>query len=70
MVSHPGYKVLVTQVFADDDERLETDVTFSVVASLVGRYAPVQRADGPCYELNYDFVLQPGEVHFPTPPIP
>jgi catechol 1,2-dioxygenase len=70
MVSHPGYKVLVTQVFADDDERLETDVTFSVVASLVGRYAPAQRADGPCFELKYDFILQPGEVHFPTPPIP
>ena len=43
MVSHPGYEVLVTQVFADDDVHLETDVTFSVAASLVGRFTPAVR---------------------------
>jgi len=31
MISKPGYQVLITQVFADDDHRLHTDVTFSVV---------------------------------------
>ncbi len=70
MVSKPGYQVLITQVFADDDERLHTDVTFSVVESLVGKF---QKRTGPGetgYALTYDFVLQPGEMQFPTPPIP
>jgi catechol 1,2-dioxygenase len=73
MVSKPGYKVLVTQVFADDDERLHTDVTFSVVESLVGRYqkhaADTTHTSGH-YTLDYDLVLQAGEMHFPSPPIP
>ena len=38
MISKPGYQVLITQVFADDDHRLHTDVTFSVVESLVGKF--------------------------------
>jgi catechol 1,2-dioxygenase len=70
MVSHPGYEVLVTQVFADDDEHLETDVTFSVVESLVGRFAPVEKANERGFALHYDFVLRPGELRLPTPPIP
>lgn len=68
MVSKPGYKVLVTQVFADDDERLETDVTFSVVESLVGSYK--KYASGQYFTLHYDLTLQSGELHFPQPPIP
>ena len=70
MVSKPGYQVLTTQVFADNDARLSTDVTFSVLKSLVGTF---QKRTGPQqtgYELTYDFVLQAGETQFPTPPIP
>jgi catechol 1,2-dioxygenase len=70
MVSHPGYEVLVTQVFADDDDHLETDVTFSVAASLVGRFTPTVRGQESGFELSYDFVLRPGELRLPTPPIP
>lgn len=70
MVSKPGYQVLVTQVFADDDERLHTDVTFSVVESLVGCYRQQGSGDAAHYTLGYDMVLQPGEMVFPTPPIP
>jgi catechol 1,2-dioxygenase len=70
MVSKPGYQVLVTQVFADDDHRLHTDVTFSVVESLVGSFAKSADASNPGYTLHYDLVLQAGDMHFPTPPIP
>jgi len=70
MVSHPGYEVLVTQVFADDDDHLETDVTFSVAESLVGRFTPAMREQESGFELSYDFVLRPGELRLPTPPIP
>ena len=70
MVSKPGYQVLITQFFADDDERLDTDVTFSVVESLVGCFRKHGEGDSAHYTVEYDLVLQPGEMHFPTPPIP
>jgi len=70
MVSKPGYKVLVTQVFADDDARLQTDVTFSVTPGLIGTF--VQHGQGPDahFTLDYDLVLHEGEMAFPSPPIP
>ena len=70
MISKPGYQVLVTQVFADDDARLKTDVTFSVVESLVGQFKEHQESGKTGFSLEYDFVLQPGDMQFPTPPIP
>lgn len=73
MVSAPGYRVLTTQVFADDDERLETDVTFSVIDSLKGHYQ-LHEADAAhdtrWYSLDFDFVLHAGITRFPAPPIP
>jgi catechol 1,2-dioxygenase len=70
MVSKPGYQVLITQVFADDDERLHSDVTFSVVESLVGQFRKTKVAGDKGYVVHYDMVLQEGEMVFPTPPIP
>jgi catechol 1,2-dioxygenase len=70
MISKPGYQVLITQVFADDDHRLHTDVTFSVVESLVGKFQQRTGLHEVGFELAYDFVLQPGEMLFPAPPIP
>jgi catechol 1,2-dioxygenase len=70
MVSKPGYQVLTTQVFADHDTRLTTDVTFSVLESLVGTFQKRTGPNSSGYELIYDFVLQAGEMQFPTPPIP
>jgi catechol 1,2-dioxygenase len=70
MISKPGYQVLITQVFADDDHRLHTDVTFSVVESLVGQFKKRTGAGEIGFSLDYDFVLQAGEMHFPMPPIP
>lgn len=70
MVSKPGYKVLVTQVFADDDENLFNDVTFSVVESLVGRFQHHGEGAAGHHTLRYDLVLQAGDMVFPTPPIP
>jgi len=68
MVSKPGHKVLVTQVFADDDENLESDPVFGVTRRLIGRFEPQQ--GGRHATLQYDFVLEPGEMKFPRPPIP
>lgn len=68
MVSQPGHKVLVSQVYADDDENLESDPTFGVTRRLIGNYA--MRPDGTSATLEYDFQLEPGEMKFPRPPIP
>jgi catechol 1,2-dioxygenase len=68
MVSKPGHKVLITQVFADDDENLESDPVFGVTRRLIGRFE-AQR-DGQAATLQHDFVLEPGEMKFPRPPIP
>lgn len=68
MVSKPGHKVLVSQVYADDDENLESDPTFGVTRRLIGRY--VLQPDGERATLAYDFQLEPGEMKFPRPPIP
>ncbi len=68
MVSKPGHKVLVSQVYADDDENLESDPTFGVTRRLIGRYA--MQPDGLSATLDYDFQLEPGEMKFPRPPIP
>jgi catechol 1,2-dioxygenase len=68
MVSKPGHKVLISQVYADDDENLESDPTLGVTRRLIGRYVPAP--DGKTATLGYDFTLEPGEMKFPRPAIP
>ena len=34
----PGFKTLITQVFVDDDEHLESDVVYGVTSALIGGY--------------------------------
>jgi protocatechuate 3,4-dioxygenase beta subunit len=73
----PGYRTLITQVFADDDELLQSDVVFSVTRALIGNYhrhdageaPPASDVQAPWYTLRYDFVMQPGEAKLPVPPI-
>jgi protocatechuate 3,4-dioxygenase beta subunit len=72
-----GYKTLITQVFVDDDERLESDVVFGVTKDLIGHYLhhdasetpPAPDVKAPWYTLEYSFVMQPGEAKRPIPPI-
>lgn len=72
----PGFKTLVTQVFVDGDERLESDVVFGVTRTLVGDYRrydqgepPAAGVTAPWYTLNYRFVMEAGEAVLPKPPI-
>jgi protocatechuate 3,4-dioxygenase beta subunit len=70
-----GYKTLVTQVFVDDDEHLESDVVFGVTRHLIGDFRrgeggpPSPDVKGPWYRLDYEFVMEPGEAKLPKPPI-
>lgn len=68
MISQPGFKVRVSQVFADTDENLDSDPVFGVTRSLVGRFE--LDADGAQARLQQDFTLEPGETVFPKAPIP
>jgi len=72
----PSYKTLITQVFVDDDEHLETDVVFGVTRHLVGNFRRVEEGPPPAadvaapwYTLEYTFVMEPGEAVLPKPPI-
>ncbi|HEV2675545.1 MAG TPA: dioxygenase [Aliidongia sp.] len=76
LVFKPGFKVLTSQVYADDDPRLESDVQFGVTRALVGRFerhdAPHPSEPGieaPWYTLDYTFTLESGEARLPRPPI-
>jgi hydroxyquinol 1,2-dioxygenase len=63
----PGYEPLVTHLFAEGSEYLDTDVVFGTKQELVVRFAerdPGPTPDGgtssePWLEARYDFVLQP-----------
>ncbi len=72
----PGYKTMVTQVFVDDDENLNSDVVFGVTRPLIGKYLrhdegtpPAPDVTAPWYTLTYHFVMEAGEATRPVPPI-
>jgi protocatechuate 3,4-dioxygenase beta subunit len=73
----PGFKTMITQVFVDDDEYLQSDVVFGVTRHLVGNYrrhdtGETPRAPDvgePWYTLDYTFVMHPGDAKRPLPPI-
>ena len=76
LVFKEGYKTLTSQVYADDDPNLATDVQFGVTRALIGRFrrhdephpsAPEVAA--PWYSLDHTFVMEPGEAPLPRPPI-
>ncbi len=69
MVEAPGYETLVTHVFDEDDEHLDSDAVFGVKSDLITvfqRHEPGTAPDGkemdvPFYTMNYDIVLAPSE---------
>jgi protocatechuate 3,4-dioxygenase beta subunit len=71
----PGFKTLITQVFVDHDEHLESDVVFGVTRALIGDFRkgegspPAPDVSGEWFSLNYTFVMEPGEATLPHPPI-
>ena len=76
LVFKPGFKVLTSQVYADDDPNLETDVQFGVARALIGRFERHDRPhptvpgiEAPWYTLDYVFTLEAGEARLPRPPI-
>lgn len=76
LVFKEGYKTLTSQVYADDDPNLETDVQFGVTRALVGKFDRHDEphpsepdVEVPWYSLDYTFVMESGEARLPKPPI-
>lgn len=76
LIFKPGFKTLISQVYADDDENLESDVQFGVTSALIGHFEKHEDAHPahpdagvPWYSLDYTYVMEPGEAKLPRPPI-
>jgi hydroxyquinol 1,2-dioxygenase len=76
LIYKPGFKTLISQVYVNDDERLDSDVQFGVTRALIGNYvrhengrAPAPDVEPPWYSLDYTFPMEPGEARLPKPPI-
>ncbi|HEY8580014.1 MAG TPA: dioxygenase [Beijerinckiaceae bacterium] len=75
MVVKPGFKTLISQVYASDDPLLADDPQFGVTRALVGDFrrheepAPDAGVESPWYRLDFTFGLEPGESRLPRPPI-
>ena len=71
----PGFKTLISQIYVDETELLETDVQFGVTDALIGALEkhnephPEDGDVGEWYSFNHHFVLEAGEAKFPIPPI-
>jgi len=76
LIYKPGFKTVISQVYADDDPHLETDVQVGVTRALIGHFerhdeAHPHAADAgsPWYSLDYTYVMEKGEARLPIPPI-
>jgi hydroxyquinol 1,2-dioxygenase len=75
LIFKPGFKTLISQIYVNDDDKLETDVQFGVTRALVGNYvrhdggAPAADVTGEWYSLDQIFTMEPGKSRLPKPPI-
>jgi catechol 1,2-dioxygenase len=76
LIFKPGFKTLISQVYADDDENLNSDAQFGVTQALIGHFErhdephPSEAdAGAPWYSLDYTYVMEAGEATLPRPPI-
>ena len=76
LVHKPGFETLITQIYADDDPNLHTDVQFGVTEAVTGRFVrhdephPAQPdAATPWYSLDHTLVMSEGEAVLPRAPI-
>jgi hydroxyquinol 1,2-dioxygenase len=76
LIYKPGFKTLISQIYAPDDPNIETDVQFGVTRALLGKYilhegerAPASDVTGPWYSLDQTFAMEKGKATLPRPPI-
>ncbi len=75
LIFKEGFKTLISQIYVNDDDKLETDVQFGVTKALIGNYvkhtdkAPAPDVKGEWYSLDQTFVMEAGKARLPKPPI-
>ena len=76
LVFKPGYKTLISQIYADDDPRIHTDPQFGVTKALLATFRPhaephprLPNATTPWWSLDHTLVMEPGVAALPKPPI-
>jgi len=77
LIFKEGFKTLISQIYSNDDDKLETDVQFGVTRALIGNYirhtaaepAPAGDVKGEWYSLDQTFVMEPGKARLPRAPI-
>lgn len=76
LIFKPGFKTVISQIYADDDENLESDVQFGVTEALTATFVrhdtphPDQTdVVAPWFSLAHTFVMEAGEAKLPRPPI-
>ena len=75
LIFKPGFKTLISQIYVNDDDKLETDVQFGVTHAVIGNFvhhkgaAPAKDVTGEWYSLDQTFVMEPGNSRLPKPPI-
>lgn len=72
----PGFKTLISQVYADDDPSLSNDPQFGVTRALSARFVRHEAphpdesdAGTPWYSLEFTFTMEPGDSVLPRAPI-
>jgi len=77
LIFKDGFKTLISQIYSNDDDKLETDVQFGVTRALIGDYvrhassekAPAADVKSEWYSLDQTFVMEPGKARLPRAPI-
>jgi catechol 1,2-dioxygenase len=75
LIFKEGFKTLISQIYSNDDDKLETDVQFGVTRALIANYvrhtdkAPAPDVTGEWFSLDQTFVMEPGVAKLPKPPI-
>lgn len=75
LIFKPGFKTLISQVYVDGADYLESDVQFGVTRALIGGFVkhdephPSENVGTPWYSIDYKFVMEAGEARLPIAPI-
>ena len=71
-----GFKTLISQIYADDDPRVTSDVQFGVTSALLGKFVRHDEAHTagdeiarPWFSLDHTLIMEPGVSVLPKPPI-
>ena len=59
MISKPGYKPLISQIYDSETEYLDNDAVFAVKESLIGDMSPAPEGADTDLVMQFDFRLKP-----------